>query len=167
MTHFLGCWGRERKLFGITDAKKPSIKSKPIFKIHLNLKNHYFFTCPSPRIWWGCMLAQEGEEGHLEKAIYYLSKRMTRYELNYSPLKKTYWALVWCARRLRYCMLAFQIVLISRMDPLKYIFEKPALASRISQWTLMLAEFDIKYVIIKAIKCRAVAEYLSNLAVGF
>ena len=36
----------------------------------------------------GCMLAQKGEEGHLEKAIYYLSKRMTEYEPNYSPLRE-------------------------------------------------------------------------------
>ena len=36
----------------------------------------------------GCMLAQEGEEGHSKNSIYHLSKRMTGYELNYSSLEK-------------------------------------------------------------------------------
>ena len=64
----------------------------------------------------GCMLAQEGEEWHSEKAIYYLSERMIGYELNYSPLEKICWALVLCTCRLRHYMLAFQFVLISRID---------------------------------------------------
>ena len=37
----------------------------------------------------GCMLAQDREERHVEKAIYYLSKRMSGYELNCPPLEKT------------------------------------------------------------------------------
>ena len=87
----------------------------------------------------GCILAQKGEEKHSEKAIYYLSKRMTKYELNYSRLEKTCWALEWCTHRLRHYMLAFPVILVSRMDPLKYLFEKPTLTTRISRWTLMLA----------------------------
>ena len=80
----------------------------------------------------GCMLAQEGDEGKSEKAIYYLSKRMTGYELKYSPLEKTCWALVWCTRRLRHYMLSFPVILISRMDPIKYLFEKPIIIGQIS-----------------------------------
>ena len=37
----------------------------------------------------GCMLAQEGEKQYSEQAIYYLSKRMTGYELKYTELEKT------------------------------------------------------------------------------
>ena len=92
---------------------------------------------------------------------------MTKYELNYSPLEKICSALVWCTRRLRHYMLAFPIILISRIDPLKYLFQKPALTNRISRWTLMLAEFDIRYAIAKSVKGKAVTEYLSDLAIEF
>ncbi len=83
----------------------------------------------------GCMLAQEGEAG-VEKAVYYLSKKMVRAEERYTPLEKTCWALVWASKKLRHYMLAYSVVLISRMDPLKYLFEKPALTGKLARWLL-------------------------------
>ncbi|RDX72861.1 hypothetical protein CR513_47605, partial [Mucuna pruriens] len=41
--------------------------------------------------------------------------------------ERTCCALVWAAKRLRQYMLAHTTRLIAKMDPLKYIFEKPAL----------------------------------------
>ena len=32
------------------------------------------------------------------------------------------------------------------MDPLKYLFEKPALSGRFSGWLILLAEFNMKHV---------------------
>ena len=48
------------------------------------------------------------------------------------------------------------------MDPLKYLFEKPALTGKLACWLLLLAEFDIKYVTRKSVKGRAVAEFLAD-----
>jgi len=31
------------------------------------------------------------------------------------------------------------------MDPIKYIFEKPALTGRIARWQMLLSEYDIVY----------------------
>ncbi|XP_050280814.1 uncharacterized protein LOC126721798 [Quercus robur] len=31
------------------------------------------------------------------------------------------------------------------MDPLKYLFEKPALSGRLSRWLILLTEFDLKF----------------------
>ena len=42
----------------------------------------------------GSLLAQEND-AKIETAVYYISKRMTGYELNYSAVEKTCWALVW------------------------------------------------------------------------
>lgn len=42
--------------------------------------------------------------------------------------------------------------LVSRMDPLKYSFDKPALSGRLAWWHLLLAEFNINYVTQKSIK---------------
>ena len=48
------------------------------------------------------------------------------------------------------------------MDPVKYIFEKPALTGRIARWQVLLSEFDIVYVIQKEIKGSALADYLAQ-----
>ena len=62
-----------------------------------------------------------------EYVIYYLNKKFTDCETRYSMLEKTYCALAWDAKRLRQYMLNPTTWLISKMDPIKYIFEKPAL----------------------------------------
>ena len=82
----------------------------------------------------GCMLGQHDESGKREHAIYYLSKKFTTCEMNYSLLERTCCALVWAAHRLRQYMLSYTTLLVSKMDPVKYIFEKPALTIRIARW---------------------------------
>ena len=59
-------------------------------------------------------------------------------------------------------MLSHTTWLISKMDPVKYIFEKPALTGRIARWHVLLSEFDIFYVTQKAIKGSALADYLAQ-----
>ena len=69
--------------------------------------------------------AQYLDETRKENAIYYISKKMLPYEEKYSPLEKTCVALVWPTCKLRHYMLAYKVLLIARMDPLKYLIEKP------------------------------------------
>ena len=45
------------------------------------------------------------------------------------------------------------------MDPLKYLFEKPALSGRLSRWLILLAEFNLKYVARKTIKGSVVSYF--------
>jgi len=78
----------------------------------------------------GCVLGQHDEYGKKERAIYYLSKKFTSYEMNYSLLERTCCALAWAAHCLRQYMLSYTIWLVSKMDLVKYIFEKPALPRR-------------------------------------
>ena len=66
--------------------------------------------------------------------IYYLSKKFTNYKINYSAIEKTCYALAWASRKLQQYMLYFTIQLISHMDPIMYIFEKPTLIGKISYW---------------------------------
>ena len=54
--------------------------------------------------------------------------------------------------------------LIARLDPIKYIFEKPSLFKRIVRWQVLLSEFDIFYVSQKAIKRSAIADFLVERA---
>ena len=107
---------------------------------------------------------QHDESDRKEHAIYYLSKKFTDCETRYSLLEKTCCALVWVARRLRQYMLTHTTLLIS-MDPIKYIFEKPALFGRIARWQMILTEYDIQYTIQKAIKGSVLADHLAHQAV--
>ncbi|XP_050889360.1 uncharacterized protein LOC127094584 [Lathyrus oleraceus] len=51
------------------------------------------------------------------------------------------------------------------MDPIKYIFKKPAVTSRIARWKMLLTEYDIQYVTQKAIKGSVLSDYLAHLHV--
>jgi hypothetical protein len=59
-------------------------------------------------------------------------------------------------------MLYYTTWLVSRMDPIKYIFEKPALIGKIARWQVLLFEFDILFVARKVIKGQAIADYLAD-----
>ena len=80
----------------------------------------------------GCMLGQHDEFEKRERVIYYLSKKFTAYEMNYSLLERTYCTLVWASHRLRQYMLSHTTWLVSKMDPVKYIFEEPDLTRQIA-----------------------------------
>nr|KYP31306.1 Retrovirus-related Pol polyprotein from transposon 17.6 [Cajanus cajan] len=110
----------------------------------------------------GCVLGQHDASGKKEQAIYYLSKKFTDCEMRYSLLERTCCALAWVARRLRQYMLSHTTWLVSKMDPIKYIFGKPALTGRIARWKMLMSEYDIIYVTQKAVKGSALAEYLAH-----
>ena len=113
----------------------------------------------------GCILCQQDETGRKENAIYYLSKKFTDCESRYSMLEKTCCALAWAAKRLRQYMINHTTWLVSKMDPIKYIFEKPALTGRIARWQMLLSEYDIEYRTQKAIKGSMLADHMAHQAV--
>ncbi|XP_061945039.1 uncharacterized protein LOC133669048 [Populus nigra] len=113
----------------------------------------------------GCVLGQQDESGRKEQAIYYLSKKFTDCESRYTMTEKLCCALVWSTKRLRQYMLYYTTWLISKMDPLKYIFEKPYLSSRIARWQVMLAEYDIVYKTRTSVKGSVIADHLADNAI--
>ncbi|RVX11222.1 hypothetical protein CK203_019783 [Vitis vinifera] len=72
-------------------------------------------------------------------------------------------SLVWATRRLRHYMTEYSVHLISRLDPLRYLFDRPALTGRLMRWLVLLTEFDIQYVSQKSIKGSIVTDYLASL----
>ena len=48
------------------------------------------------------------------------------------------------------------------MDPLKYLFEKPALSGSLSRWLILLTEFNLKYVARKTIKGNFVSDFCAK-----
>lgn len=110
----------------------------------------------------GCVLDQHDDTDQKDRAIYYLSKKFPECETKYSLLKKTCCALAWATRCLRQYMICHTTLLISKMDLIKYIFEKPALTGRIACWQMLLSEYDIKYRHQKAIKGSVLAYHLAH-----
>ena len=119
---------------------KPPILVPPVPEKPLLL----YLTTTDTAMW--ALLAQHLEVTRKENGIYYISKKMLPYEEKYLPLEKTCVALVWATRKLRHYMLAYKVLLIARMDPLKYLMEKPVQDGKTAKWVLLLSEFNIKYV---------------------
>jgi len=110
----------------------------------------------------GCVLGQHDESRKREQVVYYSNKKFTACEMNYSLLKRKCCALVWATHSVRQYMLNYTTWLVSKMDPVKYIFEKPALTGWIARWQVLLSKFDIVYVTQKAIKGSALVDYLAQ-----
>ena len=62
-------------------------------------------------------------------------------------------------------MTVYSILLISRLDPLRYLFDRPVLTGRLMRWLVLLTEFDIQYVTQKSVKGSIVADHLASLPV--
>ena len=53
------------------------------------------------------------------------------------------------------------------MDPLKYLFQKPALSGRFSRWLIQLVESNLKYVVRKTLKGSIIIDFCAeNLIEG-
>ena len=62
-------------------------------------------------------------------------------------------------------MTEYSILLVSRLDPLRYLFNRPVLTGRLMRWLVLLTEFDIRYVTQKSVKESIVADHLASLPV--
>ena len=62
-------------------------------------------------------------------------------------------------------MTKYSILLVLRLDPLRYLFDRPVLTSRLMRWLVLLTEFDIQYVTQKSVKGSIVADHLAYLRV--
>ncbi|XP_069149116.1 uncharacterized protein [Solanum lycopersicum] len=93
---------------------------------------------------FGCVLGQHDETGKKERAIYYISKKFTPYESRYTLLERTCCALTWLAQKLRHYLSSYTTYLISRMDPLKYIFQKAMPTGKLAKWQMLLKYEPLK-----------------------
>ncbi|XP_020693052.2 uncharacterized protein LOC110107202 [Dendrobium catenatum] len=108
----------------------------------------------------GALLAQYNEEGK-ENALYYLSRRLLPTEVNYPPIEKHCLALIFAAQKLRHYMLSHKVNLISRINPLQYLMTRPTLSGRLARWSMILSQFDIIFTLLRAVKGRAIADFLA------
>ncbi|XP_059658752.1 uncharacterized protein LOC132305086 [Cornus florida] len=128
----------------------PPIKKRPL-RLYLSAADESI----------GTLLAQNNEWGK-EQAIYYLSRVLTLVECRYTSIEKLCLSLYYAAMKLRTYMLPVAVYIISQIDLIKYMFSRPLITGRIGKWSLALMEFSFKYIPQKAVKGRAVAEFLAD-----
>ena len=63
-------------------------------------------------------------------------------------------------------MIEYSILLVSRLDPLRYLFNRPVLSGRLMRWLVLLTKFDIQYVTQKSVKGSIVADHLASFMVS-
>ena len=63
--------------------------------------------------------------------------------MRYVMIERLCLALVWVARKLRHYMIEYSVCLISWLDSLRYLFDRPTLTGRLMRWLVLLIEFDI------------------------
>ena len=76
----------------------------------------------------GCVLGQHDGCGRKEHAIHYLSKKFIGCETRYSFLEQTCCVLAWASHHLRQYMSSHTTWLVSKMDPIKYVFYRKDLS---------------------------------------
>ena len=91
---------------------------------------------------------------------------MLEYECIYIMIECLCLALVWATRRLKHYVKEYFICLVSRFDPLRYLFDRPVLTIRLMRWLVLLIEFDIQYVMQKSVKGSIVIDHLASLPVS-
>ena len=60
-------------------------------------------------------------------------------------------------------MTEYSVHLISYLDPLRYLFDRPTLVGRLMRWIVLLTEFDIQHVSEKSFKGSVVVDHLMSL----
>ncbi|XP_048138577.1 uncharacterized protein LOC115743577 [Rhodamnia argentea] len=110
----------------------------------------------------GAVLVQKRPSDGKECAIYYLSKKFSDSEANYSEVEKTCVALIWVLHRLRQYTLHHRIMLTTECDPIKYLLEKPVLVGKLAKWQILISEFDVQTMTQKSVKGRAIADMLAE-----
>ncbi|CAL2229696.1 unnamed protein product [Prunus armeniaca] len=109
----------------------------------------------------GSLLVQDNKEGK-EQAVYYLSRTLTEVERKYSAIERLCLGLYFTAVKLRHYMLSYTMYIIAKTDLIKYMLTRPMLRGRIGKWTLAMTEFAFRYVLQKAVKGQAVADFLAD-----
>ena len=91
---------------------------------------------------------------------------MLEYECRYIMIERLCLALVWATKRLRHYVTEYSILLVSRLDPLRYLVDRLVLTDKLMRWLVLLTEFDIQYVTHKSVKGSISVDHLAYLLVS-
>ena len=106
------------------------------------------------------MLAQEDDQGN-EQPVYYVSRTLKDTETRYPRIEKDYLVIIYASQRLKRYFSAHQILLVTKSHPIKALLHQPLLTGRISQWLVLLSQYDIGMRTPKVVKSQAIADLLA------
>ena len=105
------------------------------------------------------MLCQEYDDG-IERVVFYLSRVLNDAETRYTFIEKLCLSLYFSYTKLKYYMKPFEVEIVSQYNVIKHMLSKPMLHSRIGKWFLVLTEFSLRYVPLKAVKGQVLADFV-------
>jgi len=108
----------------------------------------------------GVALGQVEEK--LPYAIYFVSKNLSKAEMNYIVTEKEFLAMVHSLNKFRHYITSYQTFVHIDHAAIKYLMNKPDVNSRIIRWLLLLYQFDLT-IFDKPGKENVVADFLSRL----
>ena len=91
-----------------------------------------------------------------------MSRKIKGAEANYSYIEKQCLALIYSVQRLRHHVIAHGVLIVTKLDPIKYMLTKPIPTSRMAQWMLILSGLGISVIHPKAQKSQALSDLLAQ-----
>ncbi|XP_058180085.1 uncharacterized protein LOC131298624 [Rhododendron vialii] len=113
----------------------------------------------------GMAAALNRREGLEDQPIYFTSRTLLPAQTRYLLLEKLLLALVTAARKLLPYFQEHPIIVLTEF-PLKNLLRKADLSSRVSQWAVELANFDIHFEPRTAIKAQVLADSIAEFTPG-
>ena len=107
----------------------------------------------------GAVLGQQ--DGQVPYAIYYISKKLSPAELNYTVIEKEFLAIVYSINKFRHYITGYPKFVHTDHSAIKYLMNKPVTNSIVTKWLLLLQEFDIT-IIDKPGKENVVTDFLPH-----
>jgi len=101
-------------------------------------------------------------EGKLPYAIYFVSKNLSKAELNYTVTEKELLAVVHSLNKFRHYIIGYQTFMHIDHASIRYLMNKPNVNACIIRWLLLLQQFDLT-IVDKPGKENVVADFLSRL----
>ncbi|CAL1537174.1 unnamed protein product, partial [Lymnaea stagnalis] len=124
-----------------------------------NFKQSFTLVTDASNIGLGACLMQE--YNHKLRPITYLSRALSRTEINYSTIEKECLAIVWALTKLQKYLLGRKFTLLTDHKPLMALNRKKIANSKINRWSLILLDYQYEIRTIKG-KDNTVADFLSR-----
>ena len=99
----------------------------------------------------GSMLVQE-DVNHVERPMYYLSRMLNDHETRYSDIEKLCLCLYFSCSKLKQYIKPVDVYVSAHFNIIKHMLSKPILHSQIGKWALVLTEYSLTYLPLKAMK---------------
>lgn len=81
--------------------------------------------------------------GERERGIYYIKKTLVGYELKYLLIERDCLAVIFATQKMRHYMLHQLKMLVSKIEPQKYLLRKATLIGFLTKWVMILSAFFI------------------------